>query len=165
MGAKLGTLTLVAGLPGAGKTTFARQLEERGGVRFCPDEWMHQLGFDLFDEPGRARVEGLQWELTAQLLARGVWVVVESGFWRRADREILRLAGQGLGARVELIFLHAPLPVLWDRVQRRHVARGWEVRAITREEMERWSAYLEHPDAAELAAYDSSRVLGAGPAA
>lgn len=29
------TLILLCGLPGSGKTTFARQLEERGGVRLA----------------------------------------------------------------------------------------------------------------------------------
>jgi predicted kinase len=43
-------LYLVCGLPGAGKTTFAKQLElETGALRLCPDEWMAVLGVDLFD--------------------------------------------------------------------------------------------------------------------
>ena len=38
------TLTLMVGLPGAGKTTRAKELEQAtGAVRFTPDEW-HQIG-------------------------------------------------------------------------------------------------------------------------
>ncbi len=37
------TAHLLHGFTGAGKTTFARQLEaETGAVRFCQDEWVHR---------------------------------------------------------------------------------------------------------------------------
>jgi hypothetical protein len=66
-------LILVCGLPGSGKTTRARALEARlGAVRLAPDEWMDALGFDLYDEAARGRVEALQWELARALLARGL---------------------------------------------------------------------------------------------
>ncbi len=51
-------LYVVVGLPGAGKTTRARALARAYvAVRFNPDEWMTDLGVDLFDEPFRARLE------------------------------------------------------------------------------------------------------------
>ncbi|WP_424949772.1 AAA family ATPase [Deinococcus sp.] len=38
------TLFLMVGLPGSGKTTLAKQLEQRhSAVRFTPDEWMMPL--------------------------------------------------------------------------------------------------------------------------
>ena len=65
-----GRLVLVCGLPGAGKTTTALQLvAEQGGVRFSPDEWMHELGIDLLDQPARGRIEQLQWQVAQELLA------------------------------------------------------------------------------------------------
>ena len=65
-------LHLICGLPGSGKTTLARQLENQGkGLRLSPDEWMSTLGFQLYDEGGRARVEQLQWRLAQRLLAAG----------------------------------------------------------------------------------------------
>ena len=62
-------LHLICGLPGSGKTTLSKQLEHAcNAVRFSPDEWLHRLGIDFYDETGRAKVEGLQWELAQQLL-------------------------------------------------------------------------------------------------
>ena len=54
-----GRLIVVCGLPGSGKTTYARKLEtEDGAVRYCPDEWMTDLGANLWDEQLREQVEG-----------------------------------------------------------------------------------------------------------
>jgi predicted kinase len=39
-----GRLIIVCGLPGSGKTTFAKALEIRhSAIRFSPDEWMNAL--------------------------------------------------------------------------------------------------------------------------
>jgi predicted kinase len=58
------TLVVICGLPGAGKTTHARRLEqEMPALRFCPDEWMQALGIDLYDEDRRDRpVRGGTWD-------------------------------------------------------------------------------------------------------
>ena len=45
-------LTLMVGLPGAGKTTLAKEIEkETGAVRFTPDEWHLFLFGDDFHHP------------------------------------------------------------------------------------------------------------------
>jgi len=44
-------LIVVCGLPGSGKTTLAKALEERlDAIRFCADEWLEALALDLYDE-------------------------------------------------------------------------------------------------------------------
>lgn len=54
-------LIIVCGLPGSGKTTHAKALEETlGAVRLCPDEWMQALSLGLQDEDKRAQIEALQ---------------------------------------------------------------------------------------------------------
>ena len=48
-----GRLIIVCGLPGSGKTTTARRLEDaHDAIRLCPDDWMEALAIDIFDEPG-----------------------------------------------------------------------------------------------------------------
>ena len=78
---RMATLHLLCGLPGSGKSTLARRLEQDGaGLRLSPDDWMLALGFQLYDEAARARVEQLQWALAQHLLANGVSVILENGF-------------------------------------------------------------------------------------
>src|SRR5439155_18378252 len=81
-------LIIVCGLPGSGKTTHAKLLEDRlGAIRFSPDEWMDALSLDLYDEERRAKIEALQWKLGQELLAHGLTVIIECGTWGRRERD------------------------------------------------------------------------------
>ena len=58
------TLHLVCGLPGSGKTTLAKRLEqELPALRLTPDEWMPRIVGDGYDEEKRAVVEAVQWDI------------------------------------------------------------------------------------------------------
>lgn len=90
-------LIIVCGLPGSGKTTYAKKLEETlGAIRFCPNEWMDALSLSLHDEEKRARIEALQWTQAQKLLALGSTVIVEWGTWGRSERDTLRLGARAL---------------------------------------------------------------------
>jgi predicted kinase len=145
----------LCGLPGSGKSTVARVLaDELGAVRFCPDEWMTAVGIDLFDEPARARVEALQWELAQQLVLHGVTAIIEWGVWSRAERDAVRARARELGVPIELIFLDSPIDVLWKRVQRRNETGPPGTPIISREDLVAWSTIFEVPTAEELALFD-----------
>ncbi len=149
------TLFLICGLPGAGKTTLARELAgERGAVRLCPDEWLSDLELSLFDESLRARLEERFIGLADELLRHDQSVILEFGFWSRVERDALRDRARVIGARVELRVLDLPLAELWARIERRNASPEWRAAPITREQLELWSTWFERPTEQELRLFD-----------
>jgi predicted kinase len=103
----LPTLHLLHGFLGAGKTTFARQLERSlPAVRYTPDEWMARLFGD--DPPAQEfqrnlaavfDIIGAHWP---GVVACGVDVVLDFGFWSRAARDAARQSAAELGCESRL---------------------------------------------------------------
>ncbi len=156
-------LTLMVGLPGAGKTTRAKELEQAtGAVRFTPDEWHLFLFGDDFHDPREHalhdqrhdRVEELQWRLGKRLLAQGVSVILDFGFWAKEQREEKYREAQALEVEFSLCYVHAPLEELCRRLEARVQAGQKDVfQTITREDMEQWAALFQEPDEEELAGH------------
>ncbi|HEY4227902.1 MAG TPA: ATP-binding protein [Candidatus Limnocylindrales bacterium] len=151
-------LVLVCGLPASGKTTLAKELAASyGAVRLDPDAWELALGIDPFDAAFQARLEGQFWELAEGLIALGVSVILEWGFWARSERDEKRELGRALGAAVELRFLDVPYAELVRRVADRRANGGL---AITERHMERYRDSFEPPTEDELALYDAPLTAG-----
>lgn len=152
------TLFIICGLPGSGKTTHSYSiLAVHQAILLSPDEWLQELGRDLWDEEARAGVESLQWSVAKQMLEAGQSVIIDWGTWTRNERENLRSEAQSLGARVELHWLDQDVDVLWDRILR----RAAESPPITLEQIESWAAQFEVPDQGEVELYDGFWVGGA----
>lgn len=149
------TLHLMCGLPGVGKTTRARELERQyRAIRLTPDEWITaSLGADPSCEAlhaARDPTELQQWRLAARLLALGIDVILDFGFWSRTEREDYRDRAAAIGAGSEVHFIEATPDVLRDRLAHRRVARPVDTFLVTDEQLDEWSGLFEVPTAAEL---------------
>ncbi len=146
----MATLHLICGLPGAGKTTLAKQLEQsQTALRLCPDEWIAALLADPNDIAERDRlrdpVEALQWGLAQRALVLGTNVILENGFWSRAERDSYRAQAEALGARVELHYLGVARDELWHRLALRNANLPPGTFAVNEAELDLWLSWFEAP--------------------
>jgi predicted kinase len=145
----------MCGLPCAGKTTLAKQIErERSALRLTPDEWITSLfGADLSLEAldaARDPVESVLWDLAARILVLGVDVVLDFGFWSRAERDDFRSRAAQLSARSELHFLDVPEKELLARLATRNAQLPPGTFLIDEARLTLWSGRFEPPTTDEL---------------
>ena len=146
---------LICGLPASGKSTLARQLAAKiPAVRLDKDEWVKQLGGDVWDDAFRVRIERQLWALTLDLLAQGQSVILEWGHWARVERDEKRLGARSLGVGVELHFVDAPPDELIERADRRTALGEWTAAPMTRAHFEEWSTIFQPPEEEEFRLFD-----------
>ncbi len=146
------TLALVCGLPGAVKTTRARQiLEGSTAVYLSPDDWIVALGVSLVDYEFRFKLQDRMLVHAGEILRCGTSVVVEFGSWSRAERDGIRQVGVREGATTELHFVDGPL----DELARRVRARGGpDAEALATDVLLGSFEQFERPTSEEIALFD-----------
>lgn len=116
---------MIFGFVGSGKTTFARRLEEQlPAFRFSPDEWMVALygtnpPADKFGEYHR-KIELFIESQYKRLLELGVDIILDCGFWKRADRNYVRQFAASKGIETVLYWLECPEEEMLKRVLARN---------------------------------------------
>jgi predicted kinase len=125
----MAAIHLIFGPVGSGKTTYGRALAaERTAAFFCLDEWMAALF--MMDAPAPLsldwtlprvqRCEQQIWNLARQLITLGVDVVLELGFFTRAQRTRIRELAAGEGIEVAIHVLEVPREERRERVRARN---------------------------------------------
>jgi len=129
-------LAITHGLPGSGKSRLAQALlEDVGAIRLRSDvERKRLFGLGALD-PSHAAVAGGIYDAAttartyarllegAAIALRSGWpVIVDAAFLQRTERRSFAELAGDLGVPFTILDCHAPLPVLRERLRRRHAA-------------------------------------------
>jgi len=147
------TVYLIVGLPCSGKTTFAEGLARRtGALRLTPDEWNYRLFGDNTTDPEHDRlhteVEAIMWDVTEALVARGLDIILDFGFWSAEEREQVARRVKAMGAQPSWYYLDVSSDELWRRLELRNNDPAYPVK-IPASMMEEWLGVFQPPTAAE----------------
>ncbi|MCC7364016.1 MAG: ATP-binding protein [Dehalococcoidia bacterium] len=149
------TAHLVCGFIGAGKTTFAREIEaETGAIRITKDEWVVRIfgrgiASDAEFEDYDSRVTELATELAFKLLEAGVDVILDEGYWTRDHRDSIKEKVASAGAKPVLYWVDCPVELMRERTVKRSSGPSTDSFEIDEEMFDRYLRYWEPPTAAE----------------
>jgi predicted kinase len=142
---------LVVGLPGAGKTTRAKELEiSAPALRLTPDEWQIALFGGQNPPDKRDLAEGKLIQLGMRAAELGINVVLDFGFWSTDERSALRWIASTVGARSRVVYLPVDREEQRRRVAGRFAATPDRTFPMTDAELDRWRAEFQPPDDDEL---------------
>ncbi len=141
---------VLCGFIGAGKTTFAKKLEEMtGAVRITKDEWLIRLigndptidGYEDYDH----RICELSRDVAFQLAKKGIDVIIDEGVWAKEQRDKLRRRIEDTGAQAVLYFLDTPIETIRERVAQRNMNPAKDSFTISGELLDGYLKYWQPP--------------------
>ena len=154
-----GTLHLVIGPVGAGKTTYAqRRAAGTAGVVLDVDSWMVRLyGDDRRPQQDvmdwylerRDRCRGLLWDVAVDVVRCGTDVFLELGLLAATEREAFYARAREAGLQWVVDLLDAPRAVRRERVEQRNQAAGPFTQVVPIAMFERASDAWQPPSEAE----------------
>ena len=142
---------LICGFIGAGKTTFAKKLEEKtGAVRITKDEWSIRLigndptidGYAQWDR----KIIGLSRDVAFQFAKKGTDVIMDEGFWEKETRDEMRRKIESLGAKEMFYYVQTPMEVIRKRLLGRNNNLTKDSFKISKEMFDNYLKYWQPPD-------------------
>ena len=141
---------LICGFIGAGKTTFAKKLEEKtGAVRITKDEWSIRFigndptidGYAEWD----TKIIEFSRNVAFQLAEKGMDVMMDEGFWEKDTRAEMKRRIEAIGAKQVLYYLDTPLEMIRERVVGRNNNLTKESFKISREMLDNYLKFWQPP--------------------
>ena len=153
---------LFLGVPGSGKSYFARHLAERTRVVRIGSDAIRLAIFGsresmntIYHSPQRQQlntyVDGAMHYITSELLERGQSIIADAHHNKRSDREAFEAIAAGYNARVVLIWVKTPFDIALTRGQTREATADQRQLSAKdmREVMERHEAAMDKPQPGE----------------
>lgn len=138
------------------KTTVAKELEaSTGAIRLNVDEWVASLGVDFLNDDFRHKIDVRLYKHGLTLLKHGQSIILEDGFWSRAERDRHRKVAHKLGADVQMHYFDVPSDELWRRLEVRNAIGVQGTVPITKELLTKCWHMFQPMDEVELAMFDS----------
>ncbi|MGY1731156.1 AAA family ATPase [Geodermatophilus sp. SYSU D01045] len=146
----------MVGLPGAGKTSRARELAtSHRALRLTADEWHLPLfGTSLTADGKRDVLEGRLITVALRTLQLGTSVVLDFGLWTRDERSALRWLAGGAGAHCQVVYLPVDLATQLARIAHRQDTTPRATFPMPEADVRSWRDRFQAPDAAEIAGKD-----------
>jgi|SRR3989344_6882117 len=122
---------LFCGLPGSGKTTYAKKIETGGIVRLSLDEELFRLfGRDFKPEQYadfERKTKDALINRTPLYIKDGRPIILDWGFWKKKERSEIRSLFESVGAEVKLIYFKKNLNALERGVANRDLSKNHEI--------------------------------------
>ena len=118
------TIHLICGFMGFGKTTFAKQLEQKNtAIRLTHDEFMVKLYERNLPEPNfrlnYKKVDDMLWDLAEKIIHAGTDVIMDYGFWTKEARKTAQQKAKAITPNVVWYQLQCDIDTAKSRVLKR----------------------------------------------
>lgn len=144
---------MLCGLPGSGKTTYAKRLEqETGAIRLTLDEALFQKFGRESDMDYKERENRTKKDLRAILVSSigdGRPVILDYGFWKKAARDEYKDLIEQNGAQWKLLYFEVPSKELRSRLAARNLIDPKDNHIIDGELLEKFIWEFEAPSTRE----------------
>lgn len=139
---------LLCGLPGSGKSTYARKLEEAGAIRYTLDEELFKR-FGRHFESGyvekEAETKTQLRDLCEESIKAGKSAILDFGFWKKTERDAYKQFVEGVGGEWKLLYFAVPEQELKRRLQVRNDADQDRNHHISEELLDKFMSEFETP--------------------
>lgn len=141
---------LLCGLPGTGKTTYAKNLQkETHFLRISFDEeffttFTHDVPQNRFAEY-EAIVEDRLVEVIKNHLKNNVSLILDFGLWKRERRDFYKKLVEDAGGTWKLLYLTCSRNTMWDRVNKRNALHLPYEHTISKKLLETFVRDFEEP--------------------
>ena len=145
-------LYILCGLPGAGKTTYAKDLSMRTGAKiFSLDELVHKKYGDMHGCELAVRECAVKYEILPEieeLLRNGQSVILDFGFYKKQERDRYHKLAELFSVQSEIHYITASYQTLLERVIKRNNTED-NIHYIDKEILDVLIARFEEPDDSE----------------